>query len=248
VAFRESSRATRPNDLRCPPDTTAIRPGVFILSDVRLLCEGLLMFLSQQSSMEVLGSGCLSTPLGQIAEAGPDVLLVDIATSDGLRHAARCRRLLPNLKIVVISVAELDHEIFACAQAGVSGFVLRDGSIEDIVAAVHNAIREELVCSPRMAAALFGQLAGRSGKSGAAGGVSVLTRREHEIMCLVGEGLSNKEIARLLRLENSTVKNHMHHVLGKLQIKRRGEIVHHLRAAGPPAVDQWRDYAPSVTD
>lgn len=211
---------------------------VFILSNVRLLCEGLSSCLARQECLRVTGHGDLSTPPEQVIDSGAQVLLVDIATAQGLRRSMDCRALSPALKVVAIAVAEVEQDILACAEAGVSGFVLCDGSIGDVVAAIHNAMRDELVCSPKVAAALFGRLALLSARAAVrdpAAGVDTLTPREHEIIRFVGEGLSNKEIARALRIRDSTVKNHMHNVLSKLQIRRRGEISKHLHAAGAPS-------------
>ncbi|MBR0774313.1 response regulator transcription factor [Bradyrhizobium diazoefficiens] len=211
--------------------------SVFILSDVRLLCDGLSSCLSRQASLHVVGCGDLATPPARVVDSGAELLLVDIATPQGLRQSAACRAVSERLKVVAIAVAEVEHDILACAEAGVSGFVLRDGSIADVVAAIHNAMRDELVCSPRVAAALFGRLARLSAQAAVrepATGIDTLTPREHEIIRCVGEGLSNKEIARALRIRNSTVKNHMHNVLSKLQIRRRGEIGKHLNAASTP--------------
>ncbi|WP_441237651.1 LuxR C-terminal-related transcriptional regulator [Bradyrhizobium sp. 930_D9_N1_4] len=211
---------------------------LFILSDVRLLREGLGSCLARQECLRIAGNGDLTTAPEQVAGSGAQVLLADIATPQGLQQSAACRALAPALKVVAIAVAEAEQDILACAEAGVSGFVLRDGSIDDVVAAVHNAMRDELVCSPKVAAALFGRLALLSARTTArepAAGVDTLTPREHEIIRFVGEGLSNKEIARALRIRNSTVKNHMHNVLSKLQIRRRGEISKHLHAVGAPA-------------
>ncbi|HEV2160385.1 response regulator transcription factor [Bradyrhizobium sp.] len=217
-------------------DSGGVRPvRLFILSDVRLLCEGLGSCLARQECLHITGHGDLATPPEQIIDSGAQVLLVDIATPRGLTQSAACRALSPSLKVVAIAVAEVEQDILACAEAGVSGFVLRDGSIGDVVAAVHNAMRDELVCSPKVAAALFGRLATLSSRAAVrepAAGVDTLTPREHEIIRFAGEGLSNKEIARALRIRNSTVKNHMHNVLSKLQIRRRGEISKHLHANG----------------
>ncbi|MGY8706507.1 response regulator transcription factor [Bradyrhizobium sp. 18BD] len=208
---------------------------LFILSDVRLLCEGLSSCLARQECLRITGHGDLATPPEKIIDSGAQLLLVDIATPPGLAQSAACRALSPGLKVVAIAVAEVEQDILACAEAGVSGFVLRDGSIGDVVAAVNNAMRDELVCSPKVAAALFGRLATLSSRAAVrepAAGVETLTPREHEIIRFVGEGLSNKEIARALQIRNSTVKNHMHNVLSKLQIRRRGEISKHLHANG----------------
>ena len=228
-------------------DAPVIRPRLFILSDVCLLREGLVLALSQQSSVIVVGSSDLSTSPTQIAELRPDVLLLDIAMPGGLNVSLPLRQALPNLKIVAIAVAEVEQELIACAEAGVSGFVSRQGSAQDVVAAVHCTVRGELVCSPRTAALLFSRLAALSSERNTAPDNGALTRREHEVVSLVNEGLSNKEIARQLRIQNATVKNHIHSILSKLQVRRRGEVAAQLRrAAGrlgtlPPP--HWHPYS-----
>jgi two-component system nitrate/nitrite response regulator NarL len=129
----------------------------------------------------------------------------------------------PDLKIVAIAVSDIEQEVVACAEAGVSGFVSRNGSIQDLVTAVHCAMRNELVCSPRITALLFSRVASIRSERSHAPGNGALTRREHEIVSLMTQGLSNKEIARQ-RIQNATVKNHIHSILAKLHVRRRGEV------------------------
>jgi DNA-binding CsgD family transcriptional regulator len=90
--------------------------------------------------------------------------------------------------------------------------------------AIHCAMRNELVCSPRIAALLFSRVAAIGSERSHASDNSALTRREHEIVSLMTQGLSNKEIARQLRIQNATVKNHIHSILAKLHVRRRGEV------------------------
>jgi DNA-binding NarL/FixJ family response regulator len=194
---------------QCAP---LVQPRLYILSDVCLLCEGLALALLQQSSVKVVGSSDLSTSPASIAERRPDVLLLDIAMAGSLDICPPLCQLLPALKIVAIAVAEVEQEIIACAEAGVSGFVSRKGSVQDVMAAIHSAMRGELVCSPRTAAALCGRVGTLAANRSNAAGSTTLTRREHEIASLVSEGRGNKEIARVLRIQNATVKNHIHSI------------------------------------
>jgi two-component system nitrate/nitrite response regulator NarL len=226
------------------PAPQAIRPQVFIVSDVRLLCEGLVLSLSQQPSLTVAGSAELARASACIAELRPDVVLLDVGSPGGLGMPVMLRQVMPELKVIAIAVADLEHEVFACAEAGVSGFVSRNGSIQDLVRAVHCAVREELVCSPRIAALLFNRVAGIGPKTLADRGHGTLTRREYEIVAFITEGLSNKAIARQLRIQSATVKNHIHSILGKLRVRRRGEVAARMRSAAlpyralPPAQDR----------
>ncbi len=121
--------------------------------------------------------------------------------------------------------------MLACAEAGVSGFVSRNGSIHDVVTAVHCAVRNELVCSPRIAALLFSRVAAAGSKRLVDRDNDALIRREHEIVSLIMQGLSNKEISRQLRIQNATVKNHIHNILSKLQVRRRGEVAARIRGS-----------------
>jgi DNA-binding NarL/FixJ family response regulator len=210
---------------------TGIRPRLYILSDIRLLCEGIVLALAQHPSVLVVGSSDLATPPTRIAELRPDVLLLDIAAPGGLGLAGPVRQILPNIKTVAIAVSEVEQEVITCAEAGVSGFVSRNGTAQDVVTAVHCAVRGELVCSPRTAALLVNRVAALSAEPGRNSTSHELTRREHEIVSLLNEGLSNKEIARALKIQNATVKNHVHSILGKMQVQRRGEVARHFRRA-----------------
>ena len=199
-------------------------PTIFIVSNMRLLRDGLVESLSRQPSLAVADSADLTISPTHIAAARPDVVLLDVGAPGGLETLLVLRQALPDLKIVAIAVSDIEQEVVACAEAGVSGFVSCDGSIQDLVTAVHCAMRNELVCSPRVAALLFRRIAAIGSERSHASDNSALTRREHEIVSLMTQGLSNKDIARQLRIQNATVKNHVHSILAKLHLRRRGEV------------------------
>jgi DNA-binding NarL/FixJ family response regulator len=199
-------------------------PKVFIVSDMRLLRDGLALSLSRQPSLAVADSADLSISPTHLAAARPDVVLLDVGTPGGLETLLVLRQALPDLRIVAIAVSDIEQEVVACAEAGVSGFVSRDGSIQDLVTAVHCAMRNELVCSPRVAGMLLRRVTAIGSERNHGSDNGALTRREHEIVSLMTQGLSNKEIARQLRIQNATVKNHIHSILAKLQVRRRGEV------------------------
>jgi DNA-binding NarL/FixJ family response regulator len=199
-------------------------PRVYLVSDIRLYREGLIASLMQQSRLNVLGAGGSGDFLDRIAALQPEVLLLDLAARDSLTIPRRARQFLPALRIVAFAVAEAEEYVMACAQAGISGYVPQDGSVEDLLAAVLCALRGELVCSPRIAALLFSQMATLSNGRTTASADAPLTRREREIATLVACNLPNKEIARRLRLGPTTVKNHVHNILQKLNIHRRGDV------------------------
>jgi DNA-binding NarL/FixJ family response regulator len=197
---------------------------VYVVSDVRLYREGLIASLARQSQLDVLGAGCSSDVLSQIAPLQPQVLLLDLAARDSLTIPRHAQQILPGLLVVAFAVAEMEENVLACAEAGISAFVAQDGSVEDLVAAVLHALRGEVMCSPRIAALLFSRVATLSGGWPTTPADASLTPREREIAALVACNLRNKEIARRLCLGPATIKNHVHNILQKLNIHRRGEI------------------------
>ena len=167
--------------------------------------------------------------LGAVDQVRPDVVVVDTATPDGLSTVRALARRCPGVRIVALGVPEHEPELIACAEAGISGYVNRDGSIDDLIAAIDSVARGEMLCSPRIAAALVRRVAALAGERSPVGTEARLTRREIEVARLIDEGLSNKEIAQRLCIELPTVKNHVHHILGKLDVRRRGEAAARLR-------------------
>ena len=198
---------------------TVIR--ILIAADVRLYREGLARLLAGHGAIEIVGAA--SSPEEALETAGslhPDVLLIDRTMRGSLSAMRRAREQAPSIKVVALTVAEVDHEVLACAEAGVTGFVARDGSVADLIAAVEAAQRGELCCSPRMAGSLLRRVStlAREGPS-----TPRLTDREGQVLRYLERGLTNQAIAQALGIEVPTVKNHVHSILEKLRVKRRGE-------------------------
>jgi two-component system, NarL family, nitrate/nitrite response regulator NarL len=207
----------------------ASRPGIFILSGVRLYREGLVLTLGSNEAVEVLGAAAPPDAFARIAELRPEVVVLDSSLDDGLRLSRHLRETVPDVKIVAFAVSGIDQDVIAYAEAGISAFVQREGSPEDLVRAVHQALRGELVCSPRLTALLFSRVAALSAARALTLDGVALTQREKEIVPLVEQGLSNKEIARKLCIGAATIKNHVHNILEKLQVRRRGEVAARMR-------------------
>jgi len=214
---------------------TVIR--VAIVADIRLYREGLARILERQPNISVVATAATSDgSLAAVLELGPDVILIDKAMPDSLEAIRRVAVAAPGAKVVSLSVREDDRDVLASAEAGAIAYVPREASLEDLVAVIECAVRGEAVCSRRVAGALLRRIAalatdGRSDRVPAR-----LTNREREIMGLIDEGLSNKEIAKRLRIEVATAKNHVHNILEKLQVHRRGEAAARVRAALPRRV------------
>jgi DNA-binding NarL/FixJ family response regulator len=186
--------------------------------------------------VQVVGASDLSIATGEIAALAPDAILLDVCVPGVLDAVIPIRREMPDSKIVALGVAEDEPVVMACARAGIAGFVHPHGSAHDVVMAVHSAVRGELVCSPRTASILLSQVRASVPAPASTTAADTLTPREQEILALLGEGQSNKEIARQLSIGSATVKNHVHSILGKLGVQRRGEAAAQQRRRAGAAI------------
>lgn len=209
--------------------------SIVVVADVRLYREGLHNALSRRENFVIKGEATsIESVLPLVTSNQADVVVLDMATQNGLEIARAINRSAPAVKIVAFAVEEVDRNIFACAEAGISAWVDREGTIDDLTRAIESVTREELVCSARMAAAMFRRLGSLATSSQKPANVSPLTAREREIVVLIERGLSNKEIAKRLTIEVSTVKNHVHSILGKLNVTTRGEAAACGRSTSTP--------------
>ncbi|HEX6228839.1 MAG TPA: response regulator transcription factor [Solirubrobacterales bacterium] len=132
---------------------------------------------------------------------------------------------------MAFGIAESEDVVIRCAEAGVAGYVPHDATLEQLIEVLDAALRDEVVCSPRLAGTLLRRVGALAREIGPAGGSDVrLTARETQIVALIDEGLSNKEIAARLQIGTPTVKNHVHHILEKVGASRRGEAAARVRA------------------
>lgn len=201
---------------------------VLIVIEVCLYREGLARVLAHSPSVVVVAStASVEAAVAAVGESRPRVILLDPQMDGARALVRRVGEMAPQTRIVALGVREVEQDVLPCAEAGMAGYVPRDGSLADLVAAIESAAQGELRCSPRIAASLFQRVARLSGETRRS--TAGLTRREEEIARLIDQGLSNKQIARRLQIEVSTVKNHVHSVLKKLQATRRT-----LVAARPP--------------
>jgi two-component system nitrate/nitrite response regulator NarL len=229
--MRETTKPTAPGRSHGQeaPFVAKEAPRVFILSDVRLFRDGLALLLAHDGSVAVVGAASLGDAGRLIAQLRPDLVLLDATLLSVPGCAQHLREAAGGRRIVAFALGELDEDIVACAEIGISAFVGRNGSHTDLLDAVDQARRGEFAVSPRHASLLLGCIAELAGIPSRTPGTGKLTRREREIAALIERGLSNKEIARQLAIETATIKNHVHNILAKTQLQRRGEIAARVR-------------------
>jgi two-component system nitrate/nitrite response regulator NarL len=212
---------------------------VLVVSSVRLFQEAFSVLLGRDHGISVVGAASPPQASAIADELRPDVVLFDATRPSNLDYAKGLAEQRPAPKVVAFGVAETDAEIVTLAEAGIAGYVSDDAAAEDVAAVLASTMRDELLCSPRDAAKLCHHVAlmSRNGPGGAAH--TALSKRELQIASLIDRGLSNKEIARRLGIQATTVKNHVHNILDKLKVHRRGEAAACLRTtlrARPPVV------------
>ncbi len=196
-----------------------------------LIRDAVAGLLGQRPGVRVVatfGSGreVLTTPIAE-----EHVLLYDLAThkADGMAVLAALRQRVPGGKILIWGVADDDQAIVECVRAGAAGCVLQGASADDLVAAVRSLAEGIPPVSPRVVTTLFSYVA-RLQAGEPVPPVETLTPREEQILQLLVEGLSNKEIAQRLYLRPQTVKNYVHLVLQKLNLRSRLEVIRMFRA------------------
>jgi two-component system, NarL family, nitrate/nitrite response regulator NarL len=197
---------------------------VFIVAGIRLFREGLAAALEREHGFTVAGTASSADEAAVALQDGaPDVVLLDTLTPDAATAIRRIRAANPEARVVALGVPDEDERVIAWAEAGVASYLAREASLAELAEALDSLARGEAVCSPRIAAALLRRVATLAGARPANGAAGTLTSREREIVALIDEGLSNKEIARRLVIEVATVKNHVHNILEKLRVGTRGE-------------------------
>ena len=198
---------------------------VFLLAENRLLREALIRILAKKSDIRVVGAAPYSpVALEQIKCAHPSIVLLDSigpVFSDA-RLVARLHATIPGVRVAMIDM-ELDQQTFLRAvREGVVGYVLKDASATEVAATIRAVFAGEAVCPPSLSMSLFNAVKRRLIPAETN---RVLSRREEELVGLLRERLTNKEIAARLNLSEQTVKNHVHRILRKVGAPDRLAIV-----------------------
>ena len=209
---------------------------VLIVAGIRFYREGIAAALTADARFELAGTAASAAQAAtELDELAPDVVLLDLAGGGGPDIVRAFLGRVPGAQVVALGVTETDDHVLPLVEAGIAGYVTREGTVDDLLATVASVAAGETICSPRMTATLLRRVALLArDRRPAAGGGRELTRREREIVDLIDEGLSNKEIAARLRIELATVKNHVHNILDKLHVHRRAEAAAALRR--PPMI------------
>lgn len=208
---------------------------VLIVDDQALFREALATLLEVQPEIEVVGeAGDGEQAVRLCAELRPDVALMDLRMPvlDGIAATTRLRAEQPGVRVLALTTFDDDADVFAALRAGAVGYLLKDVSSTRLVEALVAAKRGESVLQPSVAAKLVARVARMPAETPAQPLTSPLSDRELEVVRLLADGHSNREIAKTLFLAEGTVKNLVTSVLAKLQVRDRTQAALRARELG----------------
>lgn len=199
------------------------RIRILIADDHALFRMGVRDLLDETDDFEVIGEASTGNELVKLSkELMPDLILTDISMPEGNGIVAACaiKEMLPYVKIVMLTVSDTEEDLFEAIKSGVQGYLLKNVEPEILLSSLRGVSRGEAPISPKMAPKILEEFT-RMADGRKENSASNLTPREKEVLALVAEGITNKEIAANLSIVESTVKNHLRNILEKLHLQSR---------------------------
>jgi len=207
---------------------------ILVIEDNRVLRDGIAMMLNGQADMHVattIGSG--NNVLQKAGQTKPHVILMDVGMKNfnELSVVELVRKNIPEAKVIGMGFIPSQSDIVEFVEAGASGFILKDATVKEFLGTIRTVAKGEKVLPPSLTGSLFSHVvehALKKGKGTITHAVR-MTKREREIIVLIADGLSNKEIAQQLNIATHTVKSHVHNIMEKLALHSRLQIAIHSR-------------------
>jgi DNA-binding NarL/FixJ family response regulator len=202
---------------------------VLIADDDDLMRAGLTELLTADPTIEIIGQASTGRQaVEQARRLAPDVVLMDVRMPDldGIGATRELSRAAPQTRVLILTTFEQDDYIFGALRAGASGFLLKRTKPEELIAAVHTIAAGDSLLSPSITRRVIDRMAQQpTPKSTDQAKLSELTPREREVLELIAQGMSNREIAAALVVEESTVRTHVKRILMKLDLRDRVQAV-----------------------
>ncbi len=202
---------------------------IFLIEDNRFLRDGVRALINKQPDLKVVGAtGGNHNTLDQVRRLKPQVVLIDLGLRDenGLQIVSTLREELPQTRVIGMGLIPSQGDVIEFVEAGAAGFVLKNATVPDILATIRAVLRGIEIIPPLLTESLFTYVIDHALRTGKRSLIdaSRISNREREIIVLVSEGLTNKEIAQRLNLSTYTVKSHIHNILEKMALHSRLEI------------------------
>lgn len=204
--------------------------NVVVLTPTRLLGDGLAACFSMRSEINVLAVvSDLSTLKQVVAEKNPQLVLIDVTQGIDLYDVRSIAMEHPQVALVALGLMEQRQDVIRCGRAGFTGYVARDASMDALCKALTDVVQGRLACPAEISCGLLRALFRNDAGPHESASNPMMTRREGDVLYLIGQGLSNKEIARELSLSVATVKHHVHNILDKLNLAGRAQAMRRVR-------------------
>lgn len=214
---------------------------VLVADDHPVVRKGLLTCLSSKERLRVIGEAADGDEaLQKIRDLKPDVVLLDISMPkmNGLAVTELIRKELPTVKVLILSVHSNKEYIFRIIQAGAHGFVSKEAPPDEVLRAIESVVAGESFFTPEVARSALNQLINNGGKEA---GFLALTAREREVLTLIAEGQSNKEIANRLNIGVRTIETHRERIMRRLNIRSVAGLTKYTIANGMVSLEQGGD-------
>jgi len=205
---------------------------ILLVEDNRILRDGIKAIINDQPDLKIVAASERNhDTLMQARRLKPHVVLIDLGlkSGNGLQIVSTLTKELPQTKVIGMGLIPTQLDIVEFVEAGAAGFVLKQATVAEVLETIRSVVRGENIIPPLLTESLFTHvvnLAVRRGKANLPVAVQ-MTKREREIIALIAEGMSNKEIAQRLNLSTYTVKSHIHNILEKMALHSRLEIATH---------------------
>ncbi len=206
---------------------------ILLIEDNRLLRDGIAAMLKKQPDMNVVATvGNGENVMNTMERYKPDILLLDLGlrNQNSLQVVKSSKEHFPETKIIVMDLIPLQADVFEFVQAGVSGFILKDANVAEFFKTIRSVYKGAQILPAHLTGSLFSQIvehAVNGSKQSAIVESVRMTKRERQVIELISDGSTNKEIAQKLHLSTYTVKSHVHNILEKLTLNTRVQIAKH---------------------
>ncbi len=210
---------------------------LLIIEDNRLLRDGIIAILKNQKDIKIIEASLNSiNTAAEIQKLMPNIILLDLGlrNQNSLTIVEIVKKNFPDAKVIVMDLAPVQGDINLFLKAGASGFVLKDATIKDFLNTIRSVADGTNVVPPNLSESLFSQIVDHALKGGKINLKEAvrMTKREREVIRLIGDGLSNKDIGNILHVSTFTIKSHVHNIMEKLVLHTRLEIANYSYSTG----------------